>query len=229
MTNKSLARVGGVCGILGVVFFIAGFALLIASGESSADLRAGAFDKYFSTLAENGTLYVAGLWFSTLATGILPVPFFVGLYMILRRPRSWLLTGLLVMLGGALIGATGLVIGMGPMALVSAYSAASGGDTAIIGAMALVMADVGRNMMTLHNLFYAVAVLIFGVAMLRPQVLPRWPAFFALAAGILLIPWMLQFVAPVFMWLGLLGVLLLVVWFVATGVAMIRAEVPDEP
>jgi hypothetical protein len=72
------------------------------------------------------------------------------------------------------------------------------------------------------GLFPVAFLTAFGLATLKSRRLPRWAGYVALASGFAILLSYLQFVSGAFMFLGLLGWVLSIVWVVSTTAAILN-------
>jgi hypothetical protein len=90
--------------------------------------------------------------------------------------------------------------------------------TALLG-LANMMFGFGGSV---GGLFLVIFPTAFGLATLKNRVLPRWTGYVALAGGLAVLLSYLQFISGAFLFVGLLGWVLTIVWVAGTTIALLR-------
>ena len=195
MTGIRLSTVGAICAILTPICFVTGGILLGTSSGQDLIPQTGADGlKWIADVDDAGDLFFVGAWLIVLVTLVGSVAL-VGFYDVLKDAGR-------VLILAPILGVTGLVMvtisHLIPIALayefVPGYVAA---DASQQGSLAVTF-DTFANLALILNytgnaLGWAVALPLYGVAILKTRAVPRWLGWLALGA------------AAIAGWLGLLS------------------------
>ena len=219
---RNFVPVGGACGILYFVTTIVAIALASTAGVTERDLEVGNVEKYLQGMADNQGMFVASMWLFNVSN-VLLVAFAAGLYQVLSGYGPVMRVALIAVAGGAFsfLMETMMTIGVAE-GIAPFYSVASGGDKAVLHSLALTLMEFRAHTALLGGVLVAVAALLFGVAVLRTQALPRWLGYAVLVAGVLGVVGGLTPLAGLFSVIRVLGLVGFIIWTLAAGTAMLR-------
>jgi hypothetical protein len=205
--NLSLTTVGAVSALVMVVCFVVGIALATSSGVQVLIPETGkdALD-WIADVDDAGGMFIVGAWLTILG-GLLGAVALIGFYDALRDAGPVLiLAPILGVIGLTLVTISHLIpIGMA-YELVPGYTEADAATRSSLAVTTDTLAVISLIINYTGNfLGWGVAVPLYGVAILKTSVAPRW------------IGWLAIVVAVFAGWLGLLGP----AWSVIEGITVI--------
>ena len=222
-SDNSLLRLGGIAGI-GAALFLPGVILQtgLTSWFPEEALQQGDMTTWLEHVAANRATAMTGVAFS-IAAIISFMPFGLVLYRLLTGVGRWQpVAALAFNILGVSLALAAFTFAFGfTWALTDLAGAANGQGAGGISALAtmgmrgfLVCDDLATCLIGLSNGLYAYAGL-------RSKVLPRWLGWWGMIAGFLVTIVLLRYFFPIFA-IAAVGYPLVVLWFAATGILMLR-------
>lgn len=219
--NSSLLRLGGIAGIVAIIF-LPGVALQMSAGWfPELDLEGGTMNNWLSAVSTNSTMALLGVSFSIIA-----ILSFLPLGLILHRmlpSDSWHNTaGFASYLLGTGLALATFTFGFGfTWAMIDSYNAAAGKASeslvhvATLGMRGFLVADdLATSLMGLGQL-------LFSLAALRSGSLPKWLCWWGVVGGMLVILVLLRYTLSVFNF-AQIGYPVITLWFALTGINLLQ-------
>jgi len=215
MSDRIANLIGGLSGILALVFSVGGFALIGAAGFA---LEPGASTAEVADAVSDGNtgLALTGVFLDTLGSLFL-IAFASSLWARLRRAEGepgWIS---LASFAAALLM---VAVGLGDKAAY--YAIVSRADTGLDADVGTALYDTVTGFFTLFQALAGFFLLVTGLAVLRSDALRRWLGWTGVAIGMASIA---SAAAPE-SGAGQLAFPLVVLWIVAVSIALLRAPVP---
>ena len=229
MRNPSLTGIGAVCALLAVVMFVLGVVFMASSGVQVLIPETGAEGlEWIADVQGAGDLFFVGAWLAIFG-GLFVLAALLGFYDALRAAGAWLVIAPIA----AVVGLTLVTIShVVPVAmayeLAPGYSDADETIRETLASLSLLTNYVG------NALGWGVAVPLYGIAILKTSVVPRWIGWLGLIVAVFA-GW-LGLLAPAWSALEALSAIGFVGFFVflaSVGIALLlrgrRASVPEAP
>jgi len=220
--NRGLIRLGGIAGIFAGIF-LPGVILQIGVTNWFPEeaLQSGTMTAWLNNISEQHILALSGITLSIFA--IICFMFFaLSLYRLLPKER-WLTTaGFASHLAGIPLALAAFVFAFGfTWALVDLRAVSIGEDTKHLSSLAafgmrgfLVGDDLATSLIGLGNGLFALSAL-------QSKALPKWLCWWGVIAAILVWLVLLRYLIPA-MAFASLGYPLVILWFVLTGIYLLR-------
>lgn len=222
---KTMTRITGICGILVFVLSIVAIALVANIGLTEQDLESGAVDTVLRSVAASPGMFVVSMWTFLIANS-LGAAFGIGIYTLLKDDaRPWLRFALFASVVGfaAFIVETLMTVGIG-QGPASAYVEAAETERAMLGAVALSLIQFRNHTALYAGLLVAVAALLFGQAVFRSEVFPRWMGHIAIISGLLGIVGAFWPLVGFLSFVRAFGYFLFLLWALISGIILLRAK-----
>ena len=232
MSETYRLRLGGFSGVILAVMLIAGFALDFAIIFTTRGQPLLNPENISTELlrAKGSTVWLVEAWVYTLM--VVPVPpFMLAIYWILRAendrglPAVGLFASALFWIFHTLHNLSMLTV---VQDLVPRYVVAPQESRLAIEAVATALLGFANAAFNIGKgvgaLFFVGSLAAFGGATLLTSRLPRWTGYLALAASFLGLLAYLQFISEVFVFVGLLGWVIHIVWVIAMTVGLLRSS-----
>lgn len=220
-TSPGLLRLGGIAGIITLIFIPAIILQMSTGWFPELDLEAGTMDNWLHSITNSSAKTMWGIGLFVIAVlAFLPVG--ITLHSILPK-NSWLrAAGLIAQLLGVTLALTAFLFGFGfTWAMIDLVNTATDEETNHLVAIAtmgmrgfLVSDDLATCLIGVGNS-------LFSIAALRSGVLPKWLCWWSIIGGILVIVVLLRYSVPSFSF-AMIGYPLVVLWFALTGVVLLK-------
>jgi hypothetical protein len=221
----SLARIGARCAIGLVVAFVAGIALMAASGVQVLIPETGKDGlDWIADVDDASGAFFFGAWL-VIAGGVLGLVGLIGFYDALRRAGDWLvLAPILGVFGLTLVTISHLIpIAMG-YELVPNFQPGDANTFDTLASLALVINYTG-DIVT-----WGVVVPMYALAVLRTAVVSRWIGWLGLGVWVFAgVGDALSPLSSVIEGVTFLGFVGFFVWMAAMGVSLVRRSLDDAP
>jgi hypothetical protein len=217
-------RITGISGILVFVLSIVAIALVASTGLTEQNLEAGAVDTVLQSMAAHSGTFAVSMWTFLIANSLGAV-FGIGIYTLLKDERPWLRFALFALVVGfaAFIVETLMTIGIG-QGLAPAYVEAAETERVLLGAVALSLIQFRNHTALYAGLLVAVAALLFGQAVFRAEVLPRWMGYIAIISGLLGIAGAFWPLAGFLSFVRAFGFFIFLLWALIGGIILLRTK-----
>ena len=221
-SDINFVKVGAVAAFLLPVALVAAIATFFALSDVTARTETREF---LDDVVDKRGQYIALVWLFTF-TGLLRVPFALGLYYGLRRwSEDYARVGLLVGVVGAMLHA----LWPAPLAAIAAYivpawgAAGDEATRAMLLSDATILAWVNSAMISVFLGTIGISFIAFSLVMLRiGQTLWTGLGWIGIGAGVFSILGAFQLAAEGFAIVGLIGVILEITWFLGVGIGLWR-------
>jgi hypothetical protein len=219
MANTNLAKVGGVCAILVVLFIVVWIVLSSASGveENPDNIQA-----YLEGVPDNA-MYSASGWFVMVGLALV-IPSALGFYHALRDAKCLSLLALAFSLAGITIAlaSIGLFIGVEHQ-LVLGYAAATEAMKPTLAVVASALQEAALWAFLLgFFLSFGIGAVLFGFGALRTSAVRHWIGWLGVIAGVLMICFFLGLISDILENIGRVAFILILIWTAAMGVSLLR-------
>ena len=223
MKDLRVATVGAVCAILTTVVFVIGIAFMATSGVQVLIPDAGKVDEWIGDVDDAGGLFFVGAWLVILG-GLFGLVALVGFYDALRNASPALIIAPVAGVSGLVLVTISHLI---PIAMayevVPSYVDATGATKESVlatgdafGILALLTNYVG------DALGWVVAVPLYGWAVLRTGLLPKWIGWLGVVVGAFALIGLLGPASSVAEGLTFPGFVGFFVWMAAMGITLLR-------
>ncbi len=224
----NFVKVGAVAAFLLPVALVAAIVTFFALSDATARTETSEF---LDDVVDKRGQFIALVWLFTF-TGLLRVPFAIGLYYGLRRwSEDYARVGVLAGVVGAILHALWPV----PLAAVAAYIVPAWGEAGDEATRAMLLSDatilawVNSAMISVFLGTIGISFIAFSLVMLRiGQTLWTVLGWTGIGAGIFTTLGAFQLAAEGFAIAGLIGVVLEIIWFLGVGVGLWRGLPGEE-
>ena len=224
----NFVKVGAVAAFLLPVALVAAIVTFLALSDATARTEPREF--LDDVVGKRGQ-FIALVWLFTF-TGLLRVPFALGLYYGLRRwSEDYARVGVLAGVLGAILHA----LWPAPLAAVAAYIVPAWGEAGDEATRAMLLSDatilawVNSAMISVFLGVIGISFIAFSLVMLRiGQTLWTGLGWIGIGAGVFSILGAFQLAAEGFAIVGLIGVILEIIWFLGVGVGLWRGLPREE-
>ena len=224
----NFVKVGAVASLLLPVALVAAIVTFFALSDATARTET---QEFLDDVVDKRGQFIGLVWLFTF-TGLLRVPFALGLYYALRRwSEDYARVGVL----------TGVVAGMLhalwpiPLAVIAAYIVPAWGEAGDEATRAMLLSDtailawVNSAMISVFLGTIGISFIAFSLAMLRiGQTYWTGLGWIGIGAGIFSALGAFALAAEAFTFAGLAGVILEIIWFLGIGIGLLRGLPGEE-
>jgi len=226
MDNLRLSTVGAVCALVTVALFVIGIALMVTAGVQVLipETGDGQGAKWIADVQDAGDGFYVGAWL-VLFGGFTGLVALIGFYDALRGAGQVLVLGpVLGIVGMTLVTISHAIPVALAYELVPAYGDADPSTQASLLVTTHTLASVSLATNYLGNILgWGVVVPLYGIAILKTSVVPRWLGWLALVVGFF--AGFLTLLSPassVIEGLSTIGFFAFFIFLAAMGVALLR-------
>jgi hypothetical protein len=218
-------KIGGICAVVSAAVLILSIILVLTGG---IEREFYPVEPFLVSLGDGRTEALAFGW-GVLLSSILLFIAILGFYQVLREMETLARIALLASVSGTLLFILNFILGMGlAWELAPRYTEASEAIKPALAVMAGTLIRIQLLTVIIGNvLLPGIGVGLFSLAILRKGSAPLWLGWLGLLVAVLrgcLAP--LTLLSDVIELISVIGEILLLVWLIAIGVAMLRMREP---
>ena len=224
----NFVKVGAVASLLLPVALVAAIVTFFSLSDATARTET---QEFLDDVVDKRGQFIALAWLFTF-TGLLRVPFALGLYYAFRRwSEDYARVGLLAGVVGGILHAMWPI----PLAVIAAYIVPAWGEAGDEATRAMLLSDtailawVNSAMISVFLGTISISFIAFSLAMLRiGQTYWTGLGWIGIGAGIFSTLGAFALAAEAFTFAGLAGVILEIIWFLGIGIGLLRGLPGEE-
>lgn len=221
-----VGRVRRFAGVTGALYFIAtvsATALIVSTGTTEQQMEQAAVESFLPAVAATAGIATASM-FGYVVSLLLLVAFAIALHRLLRRETAVGVAGPVAVGFGATLFIVESLLTVGIiLELAPAYVGTSGAEQATVGTVAASLLVFRSFSALAAGALVSVGAVLYGFALRRTEVAPRWLGSVAVLLGVLGLVGALWPLVPTLSYLRQVAYFLFTAWALVVGILLLRS------